>query len=58
MKGRSVKMKTKLIYESAELEVLRFAASDVITTSDLDEVDTKSEGGIVDTTDWSTDDSW
>jgi hypothetical protein len=51
-------MKTKLIYESAELEVLRFAASDVITTSDLDEVDTKSEGGIVDTTDWSTDDSW
>ena len=48
----------KLIYEQAELEVLRFAAADVIATSDLEEVDTSGEGGIVDTTDWNTDGSW
>ena len=57
MKGRSVKMKTKLIYEKAELEVLRFASADVIATSDLEEVE-KDQNGRIDGTDWTTDGSW
>ena len=57
MKGRSVKMKTKLIYETAELEVLRFAAADVIATSDLEEVE-KDQNGTIGGTDWTTDGSW
>ena len=44
----------KLSYESAELEVLRFAAEDVIATSDLDEVE-KDGDGNVDGTDWGAD---
>ena len=50
-------MKTKLIYETAELEVLRFAAADVIATSDLEEVE-KDQNGTIDGTDWTTDGSW
>ena len=47
----------KLSYESAELEVLRFAAEDVIATSDLDEVE-KDGDGNVDGTDWGADGWW
>ena len=50
-------MKTKLIYEKAELEVLRFASADVIATSDLEEVE-KDQNGRIDGTDWTTDGSW
>ena len=47
----------KLSYESAELEIIKLSAVDVIATSDLDEVE-KGEGGV-DGTDWNdTDDSW
>ena len=51
-------MKTKLIYETAELEVLRFAAADVIATSDLEEVEKDSDGTTIGGTDWTTDGSW
>ena len=58
LKKGSEKMKNKLIYETAELEVLRFAAADVIATSDLDEVEKGSDGTTIGGTDWTTDGSW